>query len=265
VLLTGSSVRENSAGGTVLGALSAVDPDAGNSHTFTLVNNAGGRFALSGNNVVVANGSLLNYEAATSHQIVVRATDGGGLSVEKTVDINVLNVNELVSFDVQRGMRQRSYVRYVDLVFESSDGLADLVAEGRLGLTRYSLTGTGGTAVSLVGKATASGSRIAIDFGAQGIGGSRNSATGDGYYGLKLDADDNGSFETVRNFYRLLGDTNGDRIVSTADRNNVTAALGRTGIQEADVNGDGVVNSTDRTLVKRQIGRKIAAGLRLDD
>ena len=38
---------------------------------------------ISGNQLVVDSGSLLNYEAATSHTIVVRATDGGGLSVDK--------------------------------------------------------------------------------------------------------------------------------------------------------------------------------------
>jgi parallel beta-helix repeat protein len=265
VLLSNSSVKENSAAATVVGVLSAVDPDTGNSHTFALVNSAGGRFRISGNQLQVNNASLLNYEAAASHTVVVRATDGGGLSIDKSIVVNVQNVNELVSFDVQRGMQQRSYIRYLDMVFESSEGLADLIAEGRLGLTRYSLTGTGGTNVSLAGKATAAGNRITVDFGAQGIGGNRNSAAGDGYYGLALDADDNGSLETVRNFYRLLGDTNRDRIVNSTDRSNVLANWNRRGSNNADVNGDGIVNSSDLTLVTSQNGRKIASNLTLHD
>ena len=137
-----------------------------------------------------------------------------------------------------------------------------MIAEGRVGLTRYSLTGASGVNVSLAGKAHGQRQPDHARFRHQGIGGNRNSTAGDGYYGLRLDADDNGSFETVRNFYRLLGDTNGDRTVNSTDRNNVNANIGRTRHDlDADVNGDGVVNSTDRNLVNSQIGRKIASGL----
>jgi hypothetical protein len=195
----------------------------------------------------------------------VRATDAGGLSVEKSLLVNVQNVNEVVSFDVQRGAQQRSYIRYLDLVFESSEGLADLVAEGRIGLTQHSLTGTGGTAVSLAGKATASGNRVAIDFGAAGLGGNRETAAGDGYYGLRVDTDDNGSLETVRNFYRLLGDTNGDRKVDSRDQINILLAYGRRGANNADVNGSGSVNMTDFLLATRQYGRRIGSSLPLHD
>ena len=73
--LAGSSVKENAANGTVVGLLSAVRSRRGRHHTFTLVNNAGGRFGISGNQLVVANGALLNFEAATSHSVTVRATD----------------------------------------------------------------------------------------------------------------------------------------------------------------------------------------------
>ena len=34
-----------------------------NTQTYTLLDNAGGRFAIDGNKLVVANGSLLNFEA----------------------------------------------------------------------------------------------------------------------------------------------------------------------------------------------------------
>ena len=119
-----------------------VDPDAGDSHAFTLLANAGGRFAISGNQLVVAAGAVLDWETAASHSVTVRTTDGGGLTYDETFTITVSNVNEIVSFDVQRGASQRSYIRYVDLVFESADGLAQLISQGRLSLTRYSLTGT---------------------------------------------------------------------------------------------------------------------------
>ena len=224
--LSGGAVKENSAAGTVVGTLTASDPNAGDSHTFSLVDNAGGRFALSGNQIVVASGASLNYEAATSHTIVVRATDGGGLSFDKTLTVGVQNVNELVSFDVQKGAAQRSYIRYVDLVFESAAGLSQLISEGRFRLTRFDLSGNNAVNVSLSGKLKLSGNRVTVDFGTNGIGGNRNSATGNGYYRMTVDADRDGSQETQRNFYRLLGDTNGDRTVNSTDRNNVNRDQG---------------------------------------
>lgn len=265
VTLGGGSVKENAASGTIVGTLNAVDPDLGDTHTFALLNNAGGRFAISGNRIVVASGTLLNYETGTSHVVTVRATDAGGEFFDKQFTVGVQNVNEVVSFDVQKGAAQRSYIRYLDLVFESADGLAQLVSEGRLWMTRYSPSGTGGSYVNLAGKAVAIGNRIQIGFGPQGIGGSRNSATGDGYYRLRVDADDDGTFETQKHFYRLLGDTNGDRRVTSLDKQAVAAAFGQIGTRNADVNGNYVVNSQDRDLVKKRMGKLIAAHLPLDD
>ena len=70
---------------------------------------------------------------------------------------------------------------------------------------QYSPTRHVGRNVSLAGagKLLVIGNRIAIDFGVQGIGGNRNSATGNGWYRFVLDADDNGTFETYKRFYRL--------------------------------------------------------------
>ena len=96
IALSGSSsVAENSSLGTVVGALSSLDPDAADTATFTLVDNAGGRFAISGNNLVVA-GSL-NFEAGPSHQVTVRVTDSGGKFYDETFTIAVGNVNEMPS------------------------------------------------------------------------------------------------------------------------------------------------------------------------
>lgn len=264
VLLNGGSVIENAVVGTLVGTVSAIDPNAGDSHSFVLVNDAGGRFTISGNRIVVA--GPLDFETATSHAIVVRATDSGGLVIDKAMAISVQNQNELIGFDVQRGAAQRSSIRYLDLVFESGAGLTQLIAEGRVRLTRFGLGGLSPVNVPLAGKLTVVGNRIVIDFGAQGIGGNCNTTAGNGYYRLSVDTDRNGSFESFRHFYRLLGDTNGDRTVNAVDRNVVNANLGRRGANlNADVNGDGVVNSTDQYLVRQNVGRVLASSLPLDD
>ena len=69
-----------------------IDPDAGDTHTYTLLDNAGGRFAINGNKLVVANGGLLDFEKQTSHDVVVRVTDAGGKSTTKTVTVQLQDV-----------------------------------------------------------------------------------------------------------------------------------------------------------------------------
>ncbi len=92
----GYSIAENSANGTLVGTALTSDPDASNTYSYSLTNNAGGRFAINSTtgNITVANSSLLNFEANTSHSIVVQTTDQGGLSFSKTFTIAVTDVND---------------------------------------------------------------------------------------------------------------------------------------------------------------------------
>jgi hypothetical protein len=89
IALSDSSISENSAKGTVVGALSASDPDAGDAFTYSLVSNPGGLFSINGVNLVVA-GSL-DHEASASDPISVRVTDTGGASFDKSFTIQVTN------------------------------------------------------------------------------------------------------------------------------------------------------------------------------
>ena len=70
-------------------------------------------------------------------------------------------------------------------------------------------------------------------------------------------------------FFRLLGDANGDAIVDMADTAVVDSLFGRVGINlDGDLNGDGIVNSSDKSFTLRNYrGRKLADGLKplLDD
>ncbi len=91
-------MAENAANGTVVGRVTGTDPDAGDTKTYTLTDSAGGRFAINRSTGVltVANGRLLNYEAATSHTVTVRVTDRGGLTYTEAFQINLTDVNEAV-------------------------------------------------------------------------------------------------------------------------------------------------------------------------
>ena len=94
--LTGGTVAENAARGTVVGTVHGVDGLPGAVLTYALLNDAGGRFAIDANTgvITVADGSLLDFEAAAAHGISVKVTDQTGQSFTKTFTINVTNVNE---------------------------------------------------------------------------------------------------------------------------------------------------------------------------
>lgn len=91
IALSGATVAENSPNGSVVGTLSTTDPDPGDTHTYTLLDDAAGRFAVVGNQLRVANGSLLNFEAAPSHQMVVRSTDSGNQAIDRLFVIVTLS------------------------------------------------------------------------------------------------------------------------------------------------------------------------------
>lgn len=265
IRLSNQSIAETSPTSTVVGTLSAVDGNSSKAHTYTLVDSAGGRFKIVGNQVKVANGSLLDYEDSASHDIVVKVSSSGGPTYQTSLTILLTNVNEIASFDVQKGLSERSYINSVDLIFESDNALSSVLPQGRIKLTRYDLDGTSNpTQISLSGRVNVSGKALSLNFGAQGIGGNRNSNVGDGYYKLSVDQDGNGTFEATRTFFRLFGDANGDRKVNDLDVALIVQAYG-TNNKNADTNGDGVVNSTDRAYAVQAKGRKLKNGLVVDD
>ena len=93
--LSANVVAEGAATAAVVGTFQdVVDPDAGDTHSISLLDDAGGRFQLVGAELQVANGALLDFESASSHTITVRVTDGGGLSFDKTFAVAVINVAE---------------------------------------------------------------------------------------------------------------------------------------------------------------------------
>ena len=82
--LAQDQVSGSAAIGTVVSALTVTDRDAGDTHSFTLLDNANGRFALQGNTIRVA--GTLQEEAYT---LRVRATDSAGNSFDKDLTIRV--------------------------------------------------------------------------------------------------------------------------------------------------------------------------------
>lgn len=96
VTLVGSTVADNVASGTVIGALSTTDADAGNTFTYSLQVNPSSYFAISGANLVT---NAANIPWGT-YSITVRSTDQGALFFDRvfaiTVTISDTNVSAIV-------------------------------------------------------------------------------------------------------------------------------------------------------------------------
>jgi serralysin len=94
VSLSGNAVEENAAAGTIVGSLSALDADAGDSHSFTVVGGASNLFEIVGNQILVKTGAVLDFEAQKSHTLAIQVADQGGASCDQSVTINVTDVVE---------------------------------------------------------------------------------------------------------------------------------------------------------------------------
>ena len=79
-----------------MGNVSGSDADAGDTLTYSLTNDAAGRFVIDGvsGQITVADGSLLNFEVASLHGITVRTTDSSDLIYDESFTIAVNDVNE---------------------------------------------------------------------------------------------------------------------------------------------------------------------------
>lgn len=93
-----NQISEVTTSGSTVGiTAAAVDNDGStNAITFSLDDNAGGRFAINGSTgvVTVSNASLLDYEAATSHSITVRAASADGSLSTQSYFVAVLPVDD---------------------------------------------------------------------------------------------------------------------------------------------------------------------------
>lgn len=90
-----NTISEGAATGSLVGVTArSTDSNSGDSVIYRLTDNAGGRFAINQTTgvVSVANGSLIDYEAAASHVIQVQAFDGLDYSDTSTFTIQVTNV-----------------------------------------------------------------------------------------------------------------------------------------------------------------------------
>src|SRR5262249_30663623 len=87
--LSGATLAENDTG-AVIGTLSAIDPDVGDTHSFTV---SDGRFeVVNGDQLQLKAGISLDFETEPSVSIDITATDQGGLDHTKSFVITVTDI-----------------------------------------------------------------------------------------------------------------------------------------------------------------------------
>lgn len=101
--VSANSVDENAATGTILGTLTSTDPNATDSHTYSLVSGTGSTnnssFAIVGNTLRTS--STFALDGTANYSIRVRTTDAGGLTFEKSLTVRVNNVAPAIAVSNQ--------------------------------------------------------------------------------------------------------------------------------------------------------------------
>ncbi len=197
---------------------------------------------------------------------------------------------QVAGLTVENGAVERSFIRYLAIDFnEASSTLSTIVSNSSsdITLTQNNLNNNGTpVSVSLSSSVlTVTNNVIQIDFGANGLGGSPNTTTANGYYTLTVTVP--GQSPTVLHFYRLLGDVNGDGSVTQTDLTEIAAARGESSTAiastilqtstaiatqinglsphllplNADVNGDGSVTTLDLGLATASKGQALNPSL----
>ncbi len=152
------AIDENSANGTTVGTVSASDPDAGTTLTYTITNgNTGGAFTFVGNSLRVASSGALNFETTPTFSLTVQVSDGA-VTDAATITVNLTNVNEAPSISPQTFA--------IDENSANGTVVGTVIASDPDGTTpTYSITnGNTGGAFTFVGSSLRVGSSAALDF-----------------------------------------------------------------------------------------------------
>jgi hypothetical protein len=95
--LSSTIFNENITAGSAVATLSSTDPDSGDTFTYALVAGTGSTdnaaFSIEGNQLKIK--ASPDFESKSSYSIRLQTKDSGGLTLEKTVTLNVSNLNEV--------------------------------------------------------------------------------------------------------------------------------------------------------------------------
>jgi hypothetical protein len=120
VNITNDTLFDNEVNGFVIGDLSAVDVDGSDTHTFTLLDDASGRFnIINGNQLAVADAASIDGILSSSHNITVQTEDNSSATYNEVITINVTVFNyaptdmTLTNYDITDDMSDNDFVANV--------------------------------------------------------------------------------------------------------------------------------------------------------
>ena len=99
ITLSATFIQEQADPGTLIGTFTTDDLDADDTHTYELIQDASGAFAISGDALLVAPGGVLDFEAGAMRPITVRSTDRDGRHFDKEIAISIGDVREVVNLN----------------------------------------------------------------------------------------------------------------------------------------------------------------------
>ncbi|MEW6158046.1 MAG: cadherin domain-containing protein [Verrucomicrobiota bacterium] len=149
IQLSNSSIPENQPAGSAVGSFTAIDSDAADTHTFTLVAGEGGAdnhlFTIEGN--VLKTDASFDFETKNSFQVLIQAVDSGNLAFQKQFTILVSDVAELpVITSISPESGEQGTTLAATISGENLQGATAVILSGT-GIT--AAIATGGTGTSL--------------------------------------------------------------------------------------------------------------------
>ena len=291
VSLSSSLIAENLAAGSLLGNLQSQFFPQNPSVTFELIGGTGsadnGQFEILSS--AVKTKAKFDYEAKASYSIRVRATNAAGQSAEKVFAIAVNDLPEVQVTTINSGAAQRSLVRDVQVTFDGLVDFADLnAADETQRPFKVRKRGLGGGLVTTTANVSNVAGKTVVRLTFSGAFTEDLGSLVDGNYdlvinsakisrgGTLLDGDANGiaggdSFfgrdaldrvVATDKFFRLLGDADGDAVVSNTDlaafNKTYRAQSGQTGFNALfDFDSSGVVDNNDLRRMNAQYRKRI--------
>ena len=195
------------------------------------------------------------YASAGTYTITVRVTDDdGGVGIARQqVTVSALSLG--VQAVINDGAAQRSMVTKITYTFDTAVTLAT---------DAFILTRADGapTATIVVATASSDGKTYVLTFTGPSV---VNGSVADGRYTLRLHAEGHtlSGGDSILNFHRLFGDSDGDGDTDTTDLLAFRGSLGKYRDQAGyrsyfDCNGDGIVDSLlDYAQFRLRLGKKI--------
>lgn len=99
ILISADSVSECAPAGSLIGTLTATDPDAGDTHSFQLVDSSTDTDAFELLGSELRTRRVVDFETEPSLQLGIRATDAGGLTLDAVIPISVTDEVDISSLN----------------------------------------------------------------------------------------------------------------------------------------------------------------------